>query len=85
MRMLGYLITIFRQRAIHSSAILDDTGALFIFGGFNGTDVLRLIARDTNENEDALRRTWEECAKECHCKRSRFNFEEFSHLVHRYL
>ena len=45
-------------------------------------EIIQLIARDANENEDVLRQTWAESVEEYHCQKSQFNFDDFSHLVH---
>jgi calcium-dependent protein kinase len=45
-------------------------------------EIIQLIARDANENEDVLRQAWADSVTEYHCQMSRFNLDDFSHLVH---
>jgi calcium-dependent protein kinase len=46
-------------------------------------DVIQVIARDADEDEDVLRAAWEESLHECHCPEGRpqLNFQEFCQLV----
>jgi Ca2+-binding EF-hand superfamily protein len=44
-------------------------------------EIIQLIARDANENEDVLRQAWADSVTEYHCQMSRFNLDDFSHLV----
>lgn len=48
-------------------------------------EVIQLIARDANEKEDALLKTWNESVTEYHCHQSQFSYEEFCRLVHTYI
>jgi Ca2+-binding EF-hand superfamily protein len=45
-------------------------------------EIIQLIARDANENEDVLRLAWADSVTEYHCQKSQFNLDDFSHLVH---
>jgi calcium-dependent protein kinase len=48
-------------------------------------EVIQLIARDADENQDVLMKAWAESVEEYHCHMSQFSYEEFCHLVHAYL
>lgn len=48
-------------------------------------EVIQMLARDANEDEDALRKAWADSVKEYHCKQSQFSYEEFCELVRRHV
>ena len=48
-------------------------------------EVVQMIARDADEDEDALRRAWTQSVEEYHCEQSHFKFEDFCRLIHSYV
>lgn len=68
---------------------VDDRNLLLAFdrldqdhkGFITSEEVIQLIARDANENEDALRKTWAESAEEYHLPQSKFSYDDFRRLV----
>jgi calcium-dependent protein kinase len=47
--------------------------------------VVKMIARDADENEESLRRAWQDSVDEFQCQRSRFTYDDFNRLVHSYI
>jgi calcium-dependent protein kinase len=47
--------------------------------------MVRMIARDADEDEDVLRRAWLDSVREYHCQQSQFTFDDFYRLVRSYV
>lgn len=47
-------------------------------------EVVQMIARDADEDEDALRQAWKDSVEEYGCDQSHFSFDDFCRFIHSY-